>query len=839
MEKIDTLIEAFEKSSNLDSGINFIYSKTDEEFIKYRELYHTSLCVLNGMKNKGIKKGDELIFQISNNKDFITIFWACILGGIIAVPVTTGSGKEDAIKLVNVWKKMKSPSLIVSDDNLSNVKELLKKIDDDVCNKDIASNLFVVSDFNCDEEAEPEKVDKNEIAYIQFSSGSTGNPKGVILTHNNLMTNIVDILNGSKAGMKDISLTWMPLTHDMGLIGFHICPLVLGVNQYNMSPSMFIRYPLLMLDKVSEHKATMIASPNFGYSYILSKVDKNKEYTWDLSSVRVIFNGAEMISYETCQSFLDAMEKYNLRRESMFSVYGMAEASLAICFPEVLSGMQKVVVDRSSMNIGEKILEKDIKDANDVILVEEGTPVESCSLKITDDNNNVVPDRVIGHIKIKGDNVTSGYYNEKKKSSEIFSEDGWLNTGDLGFLRDGNIVVVGRMKDVIILNGKNYYAADLERIVKNVTQNIFKDVAVVGINEVKEKEYIVVFVTFSEDTDKLEDYIEKIRLALYQECGLLVDEIIPIDSMPKTTSGKIQHFKLVEQYKLGVYNDVINELKSIRDKRFNSRTIQKAASEIEIKIVDIFKKVLNVEEIGINDELYNFAITSLQITEIYDGINSLFPNKFTVSDLYRYKNIKEISECISNENKVYIVGNKYPDEFFINTEGDFKKLNSTEYSINSNVLDKLLVISAHFNTNIYDAITSILIYLCWQLSNESTVNISTMFEDDKYIRNININVDEIDDIGDLFNLVREHKGNNKVEDVINTCKGSVISSLIYNYNLLDNLQSVKENFDMFWGIISQDKNILLYITYDSAKIKISAVNKLLYLFEKIVDKLNF
>ena len=839
MENIGTLIEAFKKSCNLDNGISFIYSKTDEESIKYGELYHLSLCVLNGMKNKGIKKGDELVFQFSSNKDFIIIFWACILGGIIAVPVTLGNGKENAIKLTNVWKKMKNPRLVVSDKSLSSIKSLLEKVDDEICNKDIESKLFVVSDFNSEEEAEAESVDKNDIAYIQFSSGSTGDPKGVVLTHNNLMTNIFDILKGCKATMTDISLSWMPLTHDMGLIGLHICPLVLGINQYNMSPNMFIRHPLLLLDKVSEHQATMIASPNFGYSYILSKINEGEKYSWDLSKVKVIFNGAEMISYETCEKFLNVMEKYNLKREAMFSVYGMAEASLAICFPEVLSGMQKVIIDRKTMNLGQKILEKDIKAADDVILVEEGTTVESCSLKITDDDNNILPDRVIGHIKIKGDNVTSGYYNEKDKSSEVISKDGWLNTGDLGFLRDGKIVVVGRMKDIIIINGKNYYASDLERIVNNATENIFKDVAVVGINEVRQEEYIVVFVTFRGDYNKLEDNIEKIRLAFYQECGLLVDEVIPIDRMPKTTSGKIQHFKLVEKYKIGAYKDVINELKDIRDKRFNSRIIQKAQSDVEIKIVDIFKKVLKVDEIGINDDLFNFAITSLQIVEIYDGINKLFPNKFTVSDLYRYKNIKEISECLSDENMVYVMGNKYPDEFFINIQDNFKKLDSIEYSIKTEILEKLSRISIDFNINIYDEITSILIYLFWQVSKESTINISTMFEDNKYIENININLDDIENIEDLFNKVKEHKSNNKVEDVINKCGGNVISSLIYNYNLLNNFKIVKDNFDMFWGIISQDNNLLLYVTYNSAKIKINAVKKFLYLFERIIVKLNF
>lgn len=838
MEKIDTLVKAFKKICNLDTGISFIYSKTEEESIKYRELYHLSLCLLNGMKNKGIKKGDEVVFQISDNKDFLISFWACILGGIIAVPVTLGNGEEDAIKLSGVWKKMKNPKLSVSDNMLSSVKGLLEKIDDDECRQDIASKIFLVSDFNSEIEAEAENVDPSDIAYIQFSSGSTGNPKGVILTHDNLITNIFDILKGCKADMTDISLSWMPLTHDMGLIGLHICPLVLGVNQFNMSPSMFIRYPLLLLDKVTEHGATMIASPNFGYNYILSKLNKDEEYSWDLSKVKVIFNGAEMISYENCERFLNVMVKYNLRREAMFSVYGMAEASLAICFPEVLTGMKKLIIDRNSMNLGQKIIEKDVKGPDDVILVEEGKPVESCSLKITDDDNNILPDRVIGQIKIKGNNVTSGYYNDQEKSSTIISEDGWLNTGDLGFLRDGKIVVIGRMKDVIIINGKNYYISDFERIVNKVTENIFKEVAVVGINDVKQKEYIVVFVTYSGEYDRLEDYIEKIRLAFYQECGLQVDVVIPIDEMPKTISGKIQHFKLVEKYKAGEYNDVILELKNIREKRFNSRKIQKAQSDVEIQLVDIFKKVLKVDKIGINDDLFNFAITSLQITEIYDGVNKLFPNKFTVSDLYRYKNIKEISDCISNDNKIYIRGNKYPDEFFINMQNDFKELSSIQYSIKEEIFEKLLSLSGEFNIDNYNEIAAIFIYLFWQVSRESNINISTMFTDDKYLENISINLDEIENIYDLFSKVKKNISKNKVEDVINECQGSVISSLFYNYNLLKNIKTAKSSFDIFWGIISRDKEILLYITYDSAKIKENVINKFLYLFEKIVIKLN-
>jgi acyl-CoA synthetase (AMP-forming)/AMP-acid ligase II len=310
--------------------------------------------------------------------------------------------------------------------------------------------------------------DRESIAFIQFSSGSTGNPKGVTLTHGNILTNMDAIITGVNAVEEDSTLSWMPLTHDMGLIGFHLTPLAAGINQCLMPTEMFIRCPALWLDKADEHRATMLSSPNFGLGYLLSNLKENEEKKWDLSNVRILFNGAEPVSGEVCNKFLDALEPYGLKRNVMFPVYGLAEACLAVTFPPVEEEAVAVTVDRRSLITGSTVIEFDNRDNTEsMTLTDLGYPVKGCSVRICDEENLVLPDNVVGHVQIYGDNVTKGYYNDEEATNEIVKGGGWLDTGDLGFFRNGRLIVAGRAKDVIFVNEKTIMHTILKGLDRN------------------------------------------------------------------------------------------------------------------------------------------------------------------------------------------------------------------------------------------------------------------------------------------------------------------------------------------------------------------------------------
>lgn len=453
-----------------NKGITFIGGEHDEVYVSYKEVYEKSLEVLYNLQAKGIQRGNELVFQIENNFEFVLCFWACILGGIIPVPVTVGNNHEHRQKLLKILDILNNPYLLTDDKG----SKVLQKLLEDGLSEDkitvVAQRLVLVEDMmEVHGTGVVYKPLREDIAFIQFSSGSTGDPKGVVLTHHNLLTNIDGIISGMAVTIEDSALSWMPLTHDMGLIGFHLSPLAAGINQYIMPTALFIRHPVLWLKKANEHRINLLSSPNFGFKYFLEFYKPEIASDWDLSCVRLIVNGAEPISVDLCKRFLNQMKDPGVKSNVMFNVFGMAEASLAVTFPPINEEIASIKLEREFLFIGDSIKEVNNScDTNWVEFADLGCPVKGCSVRICADQGCVLGENKVGNIEIYGENVTSGYYNNPEATLNTIRADGWLNTGDLGFLRNGRLIVTGRAKDVIFVNGQNYYAHDVERVSEQV-----------------------------------------------------------------------------------------------------------------------------------------------------------------------------------------------------------------------------------------------------------------------------------------------------------------------------------------------------------------------------------
>lgn len=552
MEKFNNLAEALEFRAKSDRGITFINEKEDK-FISYGSLYEKALRALKVLQQNGFRKNSELIIQIENNENYLVLFWACIIGGIIPIPIASGNSSDIKEKLIKIVNKLTNPSLIA---NLKALNSLEKYI--------IENKLVDLMDFFYSRTIGEEEVinkdegygtiefsDKNDIAFIQFTSGTTDDSKGVVLTHGNLLSNTRAIITGTNGSENDSSLSWMPLYHDMGFIGFHLTPLIANTNQYFIQTSLFIRRPLLWLKKASEYKIKILACPNFGYEYFLNFFRPQAASEWDLSCVRVIFNGAEYISSEICDLFLKRMSPYGLKDNVMFAVYGGAEASLAVSFPPVNEGIKKVFLSRDFLSIGDKVKEVDEADENGIAFVDEGYAVDGCEVTIRNLNNNVLDEGFAGLINIKGSNVTAGYYNDSEKTETYKSEDGWLNMQDIGVMINNRLIFIGRYKEIIKKDGKTFYPHDIETAAEEVEGIETGRIAACGVNSSKKGEQdIVIYVYYKK---KLEDFIglaDKIKSVVEKKLKVKVKEVIPTKDMPKTTSGKIQRFKLIEKYNL-------------------------------------------------------------------------------------------------------------------------------------------------------------------------------------------------------------------------------------------------------------------------------------------------
>ncbi|MHC8427465.1 AMP-binding protein [Bacillus velezensis] len=473
-----------------DKGITFINGSDNEVYISYAQIFEKSRKVLGILQKKGLKKKDELIIQIEDNEQFIKVFWACILGGIIPIPLSVGYNEEHKQKILRIWSILNNPYCISDQRTLHSFE---KVADAETYSSIVKRSIYLDEIKNSNEVGELISPKPEEIAFIQFSSGTTGNPKGVILTHKNLITNISALNEAWETSESDSSLSWMPLTHDMGLIAIHLASTYKKIQQYIIPTSVFIRRPTLWLLKTHQHRVTQLYSPNFGYKFLLDNYKKNQIYNWDLTCVRLLANGAEPISTSLCQRFLEEMKQFGLKYETLNTVYGLAEATVAVSVPKLGNPFVPVTLDRRALEVGHKILET-VEEKKGVTFVEVGPAVRHCSIRICDSNNEVLEDDFIGYVQIKGENVTSGYYNNETATKDAITSDGWLDTGDLGFIHNNSLVITGRTKDIIIKNGQNYYAHDIERLAENVKDVELGNVVACGVtNEQEAEEDLVIF----------------------------------------------------------------------------------------------------------------------------------------------------------------------------------------------------------------------------------------------------------------------------------------------------------------------------------------------------------
>lgn len=694
---------------------------------------------------------------------------------------------------------------------------------------------------------------ENDIAFIQFSSGSTGDPKGVVLTHSNLIANIYAAIRCSGTGPEDSMLTWMPLTHDMGMIGSHLLPLVAGINQYIMPTSLFIRRPSLWLKKSHEHKVNILSSPNFGYRYLLSFYKPDNFKDWDLSHIKIIYNGAEPISAELCREFLGKMKEHGLQKTAIFPVYGLAEASVAATFPIPGEEFIEVNLDRRHLNIGDKIIEADKSDINCVTLVNVGFPVDDCSVRICDEADNVLEECCVGQIQIKGKNVTSGYYRNQVATDNALTKDGWLKTGDLGFLNGGRLVVTGRQKDIIFINGQNYYPHDIDRIAEKVEGVEFGGVAACGVyNEEQQKEDVVIFTVFKGKNEDFVDILLNVKKLIGRQLGIEVRDVIPLRKLPKTTSGKIQRYKLAKEYTDGCFDDVIGQLKQLVDEAIKDIKVDVPVNEIEEKLIKIWSGVLNVENIGVNDNFFEIGGNSSLMVQMLSQIEADYPDAINVTDPFEVPTVRKLAQHIyktisKQESTSSVKTLELPERFFVNASENYPWNTQQEisFTLNEESCYKMRNISKIEGVQTEDILLLLYAFAISQVSGVRLLDIQSLFNKNQVINNVRVDFSNSFELSDLLKEVnqarRESSGSGvNFEDMVQACINKTqhsIFPLIYSKSSLKANVDLMEVFDMVVRIEDYEDSINIFCEYNAARLKKEGIEQIVNQYIHIINSL--
>jgi acyl-CoA synthetase (AMP-forming)/AMP-acid ligase II/acyl carrier protein len=640
MKLYDTLTDLLSDARGKDRHIRFIDGEHDESVVSFGDLWERALALLGSLQARGMSSGDELVIFSKSNESFVVAFWAAVLGGIVPVPVAVGISDEHRFKLFRIITQLNRGTLFTESDLLERLLEFSKQRELGDVTATLESKTVLMSDVSPGDHGEIAKTTPNDPAFIQYSSGSSSDPKGVCLSHRNLCTNIRAIVEAANWMEDDQSLSWMPLTHDMGLIGYHLSVMAAGMNHAVMDTTLFVRRPLLWMNKTNELRATQLCSPNFGYKHFLKLFErKGLPEGTDLSCVKLILNGAEPISWDLCEDFLSQLAPFGLKHSAMFPVYGLAEATVGVSIGNPGEEPSRIVVDRHSLRIGDSYVEATPGEPDSVSFLKVGKAIRDVEIRIADDDDVVLADGKVGHIHILGGNVTEEIYGDEEATSSLFTSDGWLRTGDVGVFVDGQLVVTGRQKDLIIVNGQNYYPHDIEEIVAQIDGLDLGKVVVAGATPTGSgTEELLAFILYRQDIAAFASLAEQVRDIIGEHTGLEVDHVIPVSRIPKTTSGKVQRAHLLRDYLDGEFNKVLAELSPPAPSN-DGVDADPLIAELEIICREFSKERI----IGPDDNLFEVGVSSLTLTEIVLAIDEKYPGKLDISDLFDYPTLREVA----------------------------------------------------------------------------------------------------------------------------------------------------------------------------------------------------
>lgn len=645
-----TLTDVFIRAGeNTELGITFLTPDpatftVKEVFHSYHDIYKAARKLLHRLQAKGIGPHDQVVFQIESENNFVIAFWACVLGGFLPVPVEVRNHSDHLLKVFKIWDILEQKYILTSRNRLAGLEEFAAKNNFENALREIQEKAVVLDEIDYAPEnlgrihpAAPENP-----ALIQFSSGTTGEPKGVMLTHGNLITNLADIGWGLAPchAASNKTFSWMPLTHDMGLIGFHLFPTFIGINQILAPTVLFLLFPTKWLELAARHKATYLASPNSGLNHFLKLFTQeqdaaNKPPDLDLACVKLIFNGAEPISYELAQDFLEKLAPFGLKPGVMYPVYGLAEATLAVSFPHPGQGLQSVRLDRNQVGLGDQVVHVDSQHPQGIHFVDLGRPLPHVSVRIVDGQDRPLPDGCIGRIQIKGANVTSGYFQNQAATQAAFTSAGWFVTGDLGFFQNGRLIVTGREKDIIFVGGLNYYSHDIENTLQQSLENENRQIAAVGVfnHQAKEDELLVFIADKTMNLNAMVPLAVKLHHCIQAKIGITIKQIIPVERIPKTTSGKLQRAKLRKDYLAGEFDQGMERLAKLIDQElFSTGAYQPDGSgpdpvidpgQVLAELRRIAAGVLKIkpQELDIERNIGEYGFTSLALIKITTAVN--------------------------------------------------------------------------------------------------------------------------------------------------------------------------------------------------------------------------
>ncbi len=539
----ETLSEALDYAAKGVTGFNF-YNRRGKlvKSVSYSQLRKEARTLARKILFSGISRGSHMAIVANTHPDFVRFFFACQYAGIVPVPlpiVMHFSGAKGYVKQLHRLLKLSNARLAVAtEEYLGFLKEAAQGLNLDLIGSPEEFDRLPESN------AKLLPLDSSELAYLQFTSGSTRFPKGVMVKQNAVMNNIHIITHhGINCQKGDRAVSWLPFYHDMGLVGLVLASLGSQISVDFFSTADFAMRPGLWIKLMSENKGTISFSPPFGYELAAMRLRSNDLEQFDLSGWRVAGVGAEMIRPELLEKFAQRLEPCGFDKGAFMPCYGMAECSLAVSFSQVGQGLKIDCVDHEKLVENNEIVKLD-PEKNSGPKIKEfvrcGRLLPGFEAEIRGENGMPLPDGQCGTLFLRGPSIMEGYFNDPEATQDVLSEDGWLDTGDIAYISESEIVITGRSKDLIIINGRNIWPQDIEYLAETLDEVRIGDACAFSVTDDAGKERAVVVVQLRNVNGKNpEEFIDRLKGLIATELGIDCHvEIVPKNTLVRTTSGK-------------------------------------------------------------------------------------------------------------------------------------------------------------------------------------------------------------------------------------------------------------------------------------------------------------
>jgi len=546
----NSLVDVLEYAAQGETGYNFYDGRGQlGAVLSYSDLRDQAKMLARKLRGLGCERGARVGIIAETEPMFHRFFFACQYAGLIPVALPAGIqlGAHGAyVGQVRRMLKSCGASIVVAPDtHASFMAEAVLGLDLLMTGKQEDFDALPESDAALDLPGE------NDIAYLQYTSGSTSFPRGVEITQQTVLNNLYEIARyGLKLTADDRFVSWLPFYHDMGLVGFILVPLIGQLSVDYLGSRTFAMRPRLWLKILSDNKGTISSAPTFGYALCAKRLRPSDVASYDLSHWRAACVGAERINPQPLQEFADILAPCGFDQKAFVACYGMAECVLATSFAPLGEGLVVDKVNRDLMAENGEARPFDGDALSTSEYVDCGKPLPGFEFAIIDDDGKRLDDRHCGHIFLKGPSVMSGYYKDQASTLKVLSEDGWLNTGDIGYRMDDHLVITSRSKDVIIIKGRNIWPYDLEVLAQQVGGVKLGGVAGFSVSVDNEEEQAVLVVETKErDEQKRQDITENISRSIHVHFGISVlIDLTPRGTLPRTSSGKLSRSQSKQDY---------------------------------------------------------------------------------------------------------------------------------------------------------------------------------------------------------------------------------------------------------------------------------------------------